>query len=267
MRRIFSALLFVILGLGGSLRADETVRQVQEELRKRNLYFGDIDGRSSPDLENALRRYQSRKRFPVSGLIDGTTAASLKVKLAPSAPPLPDTPVLKTDFAPQMAESQRAALEAEAEGVADPDLVPTPPPPPAEAPSSSQDINPQRVTELVENYLRDSETDDVRAQTDPYFAYPVDYFVHGAKGEDFIVRDVSNYVQRWPERRYHLRGPVIFAASENEDETNIQFEIAFEVENKKRRALARGRTLNYWTIRPEDGQLKITSIKEERLRE
>lgn len=267
MRKFFTFLTLLLLA-AALARADESVRQVQEELRKRNLYFGDIDGQMNSGLENALRRYQARKGFTVTGAVDPTTAASLQVapEQTADAPELPDTPVLKNDFAPQLAEAQRAALEAEAEAKPDPDAVPTPVPP-AEPPSFSQDIPPQRVTELVENYLRASETDDVAAQTAPYFAYPVDYFGHGQKDEDFITRDVRNYVRRWPERRYRLLGPVRFAASGEDAQTNIQFEIAFDVANSERGTRAQGRTLNYWTVRPVDGQLRITSIKEERLRE
>ena len=51
----------LIVAISGTLRADETVRQVQEELRKRNLYFGNIDGQESPELAGALKRYQKRK--------------------------------------------------------------------------------------------------------------------------------------------------------------------------------------------------------------
>ena len=43
------------------LQRTMTMRSTQEELRRRNVYFGDIDGRSSGELEQALKRYQRRK--------------------------------------------------------------------------------------------------------------------------------------------------------------------------------------------------------------
>jgi len=61
----------------GSVLAEDRVRQVQEELRKRHLYFGDIDGRDNTELHSALKRYQARKGFTISGDIDPDTAASL----------------------------------------------------------------------------------------------------------------------------------------------------------------------------------------------
>ena len=108
---------------------DEQVRRVQEELRKRNLYFADIDGKKSKEVTAAIRRYQERKGFTPTGELDGETLRSLD--LAPPEPvaeALPDVPVLKSDAARQMAESDRKLLEA---------LEKTPLPPVGEAPAKS----------------------------------------------------------------------------------------------------------------------------------
>jgi hypothetical protein len=53
-----SLILFLICALAGwsTARADEETRQVQEELRKRHLFFRDIDGRPSPEYAMALKR-------------------------------------------------------------------------------------------------------------------------------------------------------------------------------------------------------------------
>jgi peptidoglycan hydrolase-like protein with peptidoglycan-binding domain len=133
MCRVLTSLLFFLIAAAGTLRADETVRQVQEELRKRNLYFGNIDGQESPELAGALKRYQKRKGFAVTGQVDEETATSLHVQTATvaSTATLPDGPVLKSDTASALPESQRLALQREAEEK--PDLEPSPPPP-AESP-------------------------------------------------------------------------------------------------------------------------------------
>jgi hypothetical protein len=245
--------------------ADEQVRQVQEELRRRNLYFGDIDGQATPELATALKRYQERKGFTPTGQIDEVTANSLSVQLAAATTPnrsrLPDMPVLKSDSARELPAAQRIALEQQAE--ANVDFVPTPAPP-AEEPPPSQDLSPERVTKMVEQYLHDSETDDVEAQT-RYFSFPVDYFDHGQVGREFTHKDVMNYVKRWPERKYTLTEPVSFVASTNEGETTVEFTIGFNVRNKEH--VATGHTKNFWTIRPEGDELKIVSIREQRLRE
>jgi peptidoglycan hydrolase-like protein with peptidoglycan-binding domain len=251
----------------GTLRADETVRQVQEELRKRNLYFGNIDGKESPELAGALKRYQKRKGFAVSGRVDEETATSLHVQAAPisSTGALPDGPVLKSDTASALPESQRLALQREAEE--NPDRTPSPEPP-GEPPGPGQDLNPEQVTRLVQDYLRDGQTDDVPAQV-KYFAFPVQYFDHGIVSEQFVTADTRNYVKRWPQRKYTLTEPVSFFASDSEGETNIEFTISFELQNKTRKNKNRafGRTKNWWTVRAEGGDLKIVAIREQRLRE
>jgi hypothetical protein len=263
--RVLLCLLFLLAIYPGRLRADETIRQVQEELRKRNLYFGNIDGRTSPELAGALKRYQNRKGFAVTGSVDQETANSLHVQAATvaSTPSLPDEPVLRSDTASALPESHRLALEKEAELS---DLAPTPAPP-AEPPAPGQDLNPERVTQLVQDYLRDSETDDIAAQV-RYFAYPVVYFDHGTKQSDFVTKDVENYVRRWPQRKYALLGPVSFFAGD-EGTTNIEFTFSFEVRSdaRKTKTNAKGRAKHRWTIRSEGSELKIVAIKEQRLRE
>jgi hypothetical protein len=264
--RLLLCLLLLLAVPPGQLRADETIRQVQEELRKRNLYFGNIDGRTSPELAGALKRYQNRKGFAVTGSVDQETANSLHVQAATfaSTASLPDEPVLRSDTASALPESQRLALEKEAE--LNPDLAPTPAPP-AEPPAPGQDLNPERVTQMVQDYLRDSETDDIAAQV-RYFAYPVVYFDHGMKQSDFVTRDVENYVRRWPQRKYALLGPVSFFAGD-EGTTNIEFTFSFEVRSdaRKTKTNAKGRAKHRWTIRSEGSELKIVAIKEQRLRE
>jgi hypothetical protein len=87
--------------------------------------------------------------------------------------------------------------------------------------------------------------------------------------EDFVARDTTNYVKRWPQRHYSLQGPVNFFASDKEGETNIEFTIAFELRSASRASKnkAIGRTKNWWTIRGNGDDLKILAIREERVRE
>jgi len=267
MPRLAAIIVLVALPLSAVARADETVRQVQEELRKRNLYFGNIDGQTSPVLVDALKRYQARKGFAVTGKVDRDTATSLHVETTTVATvaALPDVPVLKSDTASALPESQRLALQREAEEK--PDLTPTPPPP-AESPAPGQDLSPERVNKFVEDYLRDAESTDVAKQVN-YYAFPVRYFDHGNVSQEFVTKDTSNYVKRWPERKYTLTGPVNFFASDNEAETNVEFTIAFELHSPERSSKnkAVGRTKNWWTLRGNGDDLKIVAIREARIRE
>lgn len=267
MRRLFTISLVLTLTLSGLARADETVRQVQEELRKRNLYFGNIDGQNSAVLTDALKRYQTRKGFTITGEVDKDTATSLHIREAAVAAsePLPDMPVLKSDTASALPESQRLALQREAEER--PDQTPSPPAP-AESPGPGQDLTPDRVNKFVEDYLRDAESESVAAQV-KYYVFPVRYFDHGMVSEQFVTKDTSDYVKRWPERKYTLAAPPNFFASGKEGETEIEFTIAFQLGNAARttKNRAAGKTKNSWTVRVEGDEMKIVAIQEERLRE
>ncbi len=264
--RTLTSLLCLLISFSSLARADETVRQVQEELRKRNLYFGNIDGQTSPVLVDALKRYQTRKGFTVTGQVDKDTATSLHIQptTVAATATLPDMPVLKSDIESALPESQRLALQKEAEEK--PDLTPSPPPP-AESPAAGQDLTPERVNKMVQNYLRDAEGTDVAAQV-KYYAFPVRYFDHGTVSEQFVAQDTGSYVKRWPERKYTLTGPVNFFAS-GKGETVVEFTITFELRNAERptKKRAMGRSKNWWTIQANGDELKIVAIREARVRE
>jgi hypothetical protein len=262
MMRTIVCLCLVLIGTAALVRADEKLRQAQEELRKRNLYFGNVDGQESPELSGALKRYQTRKGFAVTGSVDNETATSLHIQTAAvSAANLPDLPVLRSDAARELPAPQRIALERAADENAD--SAPSPFPP-AEAPAPGQDLTPERVTRFVTDYLREAESDDVAAQV-KYFAYPILYFDHGSVDEEFVLKDVRNYLKRWPQRKYTLSQPVSFFAAGPEAETNVEFLIAYDVRNRNH--AASGRTRNWWTLHAEGDELKIVAIREQRLRE
>jgi hypothetical protein len=259
----FIGCLVLLLSIA-AVSADEQVRQVQEELRRRNLYFGDIDGTPTPELANALRRYQARKGIQVTGAIDDATAASLDLQprsanVQRAVAPLPDVPVLRSDSARALSEQERIALERQAESNSE---ATQSPPPPAEAPAHN--MTPERISAYVEEYLRDSETSDIAAQV-KYFSYPVQYFDHGQVGGEFVNKDVANYVKRWPERKYALLAPPNVTAGAKDGEAQVEFRIDFDVRNSKH--AAKGRTDNFWTVRQEGDGLKIVAIREQRIRD
>ncbi len=119
--RFLLLILLAAAGLAAAVaRGDETTRRVQEELRKRNLYYGDIDGQRTRATAGALRRYQERKGFAATGEPDEITLRSLSIEppsfvaasredeSAPaenaadgSSGPWPTGTVLKSDRAPR----------------------------------------------------------------------------------------------------------------------------------------------------------------------
>jgi hypothetical protein len=128
-------LLAILLLTSTYCRAEEQVRSVQEELRRRNIYFGDVDGRRTPELDAALKRYQKKKGFPEKGTEERETLRSLGlVPREPGEPPpkelaWPSEPVLKSDAAinvNQVAEriADETGVAPEAVGAAPEDAVP-----------------------------------------------------------------------------------------------------------------------------------------------
>jgi peptidoglycan hydrolase-like protein with peptidoglycan-binding domain len=223
------------MGDSPALRADEGTRQVQEELRKRNLYFGDIDGQTTEELTGALKRYQKRKGFEVTGTICADTAASLRIQ----------STIASTDKSPSEWED-----------------LPIDPEPPAEPPPPSSIVSQERVNQFVETYLRNGETNDICLQV-WFYAFPVQYFEYGSQDKKSVRKDIGYHVKDWPERKYTLIAPPTFAPSENEGETRIEFSIDFYRRNKKR--ATSGKAKYFWTVRSEGDVLKITSIREELL--
>jgi len=247
--------------------ADEPTRRAQEELRKRNLYFGDINGQSNPEFVEAVKRYQSRKGFNPNGQLDEETASSLKIEVAAARnspeESWPDLPVLKSDMARSTPEPDETTLQAaEPEQTATATTTQTPPPPPAESLTKAEQLMEQRLTNFVREYLRDAETNDVDLQL-RYYEFPVVYFDHGKVDRDFVAQDTSNYVKRWPKRKYILTGPLKVSSSGKEDKVQVEFTIGFSVSNGKH--AAHGKTRNFWTIQSERKKFKILAINEQRL--
>jgi peptidoglycan hydrolase-like protein with peptidoglycan-binding domain len=110
-------------------RGDDELRSAQEELRRRNVYFGDIDGRQNQETAEALKRYQRRKGFAATGRADPATMRSLGLlarqpgEAAPRELPWPEEPILKSDMRMDpVAEARQVSRES---GISVGDLLPS----------------------------------------------------------------------------------------------------------------------------------------------
>jgi hypothetical protein len=70
------------------IRADELTRKVQEALRTRELYYGEVDGVRNPETSEAVRRFQEKKGIDPTGALDDATLHALGL-LPPAASPAP----------------------------------------------------------------------------------------------------------------------------------------------------------------------------------
>ena len=289
----------LLAGAAPAGRADEITRRVQEELRKRNLYFGDVDGRGSTQLAAALHRYQERKGFTSTGEADPDTLYSLNVlrpgELPPARPgPAPDTraqnsppdaaitpsipgplrtfvwpdvTVLRSDAArpaPPPADAEAAAARAEA-ALAMTSPTGTPAPPPA-ATGMLHRPTVEQVRDYLARYLQAGERNDPAAEL-LFYSDRVAYYDEGSVDHAYIARDVGRYDRRWPERRFTLLDPVELSASPDGDPDKfvVNFRYTFNVKNS--RYSVGGKTDNVWTVSGhEPDGWKIVSMKEQRVR-
>ena len=288
-------LLALLLALGplltGPARADELVRQVQEELRKRSLYFGDVDGTLSSPTAAALRRYQQRKGFAATGEPDAVTLHSLMIPLpaalaaasppaaAPSprppdaaagfasltAPeetrPWPDITILRSDEA----RRQPAPADSRLEAAASPGPNPARPVHPPPAAASRRRVTLDEARAFIERYLQAGQTNDPRAEL-AFYGEHVDYFNEGVVDHHFISGDITRYDHRWPERRFTLLEPFNIANSPDGDPDKTVVKFRYQFANKGSKYLVHGKTDNTWTLSGQTpADLQIISIQEERV--
>jgi hypothetical protein len=220
---------------------------VQEELRKRHLFFRDIDGRPSPDYAMALKHYQQRKGFAQTGVADEVTLYSLGI--GEPAPPaegvhdLPDIPVLKSD----------AALRE-------------PRPAPAPVPTKAQnagDVAKADIRNFLRRYFDACESADPDDEL-AFFADRVEYFDHGVVDTPYIRNELAVYDQRWPSRKYRFGESLRVVRTGNN--TIAKIRVAFDVANTEHNRRANGRTDDTFNLAKRGDSLEIVSIKEARVR-
>lgn len=232
--------------------ADELTRQVQEELRRRHLYYSDIDGRSTGDVAAALKKFQERQGFPVTGIPDDQTLLSLGIISEPSAPAdsgaesLPDIPVLRSDSALQNHQTN-------------PPILPAPLPHINSAPPT-----PKEVREFVRKYFAACASPNVHDEID-FFADRVDYFDHGAVDRAYIENEVATYNQRWTRRSYKVGN--LIAVTNAPNKVVAKARVDFQVANgpNERQANAQTDDTIGITRRPDGTGLQIVTIEESRI--
>jgi peptidoglycan hydrolase-like protein with peptidoglycan-binding domain len=229
-------------------RADEETRQVQEELRKRHLFFREIDGKPSAEYSRALKQFQQRQGFAQTGRADEITLYSLGVGEPPSpaegAGNLPDVPVLKSD----------AAVHDETR--------PQTPPVPTKA-QNAGDVAKSEIHSFLRRYFDACQSADPEDEL-AFFAEKVEYFDHGVVDRPYIKNELAVYDQRWPNRKYSLGDSLRVIRRGNNTIATIR--VNFQVANPEQNRKASGRTDNTFNLAKRGDSLEIVSIKEARVR-
>ena len=239
-------LMCTLIGLSVA-RADEETRQVQEELRKRHLFFRDIDGRPSHEFALAVKRYQERMGFAQTGVADDVTLYSLGIGEPPSpaegAGNLPDVPVLKSD--------------------ASVPNISRPPPPTPTKEQNAGDVAKTEIHSFLRRYFDACQSqnpdDELR-----FYAERVEYYDHGTVDRNYIKNELAVYDQRWPSRKYTFGDSL--RVVRNGNNTIAKIRVNFEVANIEHNRKASGRTDDTFNLAKRGDSLEIVSIKEARVR-
>ncbi len=294
MKNVFLFVLpfLSLLPFAGVIRAQTDLRSVQEELRRRSLYFGDVNGRGSSELEEATKRYQKRKGFAATGKPDRETLRSLGLvpRSADEAPPQevswPEEPVLRSDekidsvavaaalnqqtgIAPaavvpkilaQRARStsakRRAAESADAAG----SLPPIDSGPKAK---NSPVISPKDLAKFAIDYFAAMSSNDIKRQL-KFYADNVDYYRNGKIDRRIIEQTLVRYQARWPKRRYTMGAQIRYSNINSRGEIVMTFPVAFTLKDGQR--TVKGQTDNRLSISAATADPRITSISERRIR-
>jgi len=230
------------------LRADEITRQVQEELRKRNLFFGDIDGRQTGTLAAAIKTYQERKGFTATGEPDPDTIRSLGISPSQPGADLPNVPVLMSDRG--LAEGAGAGPDQSAVNEAKPVNIETP--------------TRTELRTFVRSYLDACQTPPVDDDLH-YYAGRVKYLGHGNVTKTYIRNELVAYGQQWPEREYVIGDPFSFV--QRGGAIVARCRISFKISNPEQSRRASGVTANTFVLeRRRDQGWEIVGRNEERVR-
>jgi peptidoglycan hydrolase-like protein with peptidoglycan-binding domain len=70
--------LLVLIAAALTLRADDKIANVQQQLKEQGFYYGDITGEKNADTTAAIRRFQIRNGLQITGELNDETLRSLK---------------------------------------------------------------------------------------------------------------------------------------------------------------------------------------------
>ena len=184
--------------------ADDQTRAAQEQLRKRHLFYENIDGEYSPAVAAALRRYQQIKGFAPTGVLDEETLQSLGIFTV--APPAEGPQVVVALKHHHELRDQNGELIPGARL----ELQVNPPRP----------VDRKQVHDYLHRYLVACESPEVQDDLS-FFADEVDYFDHGIVDRHYIETEIAAYDQHWPHRHYTVKGP--FSLTNRADGTLTRF--------------------------------------------
>lgn len=226
MKRFLLCFLILTLGAVGSLRADESIRELQSRLKTGGFYFGEVNGRYDSDTAAAVTRYQIRNGLQITGKLDEPTRNALGV--AAAEPKVP-APKFGEDVWRYLRKSDQASIQRL---MADETKTPKPTKSPPSSTTSPANADRDRLHDYVAAFVLAGLDPQVGAESE-FFADRVDYFGQRNVSREKIRQDLQRYNERWPQRRFWLAGSL--EVSRINDRLKVTFPLRYELQNGPKR--------------------------------
>jgi peptidoglycan hydrolase-like protein with peptidoglycan-binding domain len=232
--------------------ADDQIAAVQEKLKSRGFYYGEVDGENSNETAAAITRFQVRNGFQVTGELNEETLRSLGLTLSQ---PLEQN---AANYSGPKIEAWRALREQDREF-----LRRTTPSQPTEQTSNQSLSLTDQIRDFIAGFVVAGITSDVEPELQ-FYADRADYYDSGLVGKDFIRNDILRYNQKWPVRQYWLEGDVRILDGIEADAIAVQFQIRYVVQNQQKES--RGTAIKTLKLRKIQDGLEIISVREKTLK-
>jgi len=279
-------------------RADETVRELQIQLKKAGFYQAEPNGQYDSDTSAAVTRYQIRNGLPISGKMDAATLNALHVpppksfdEPEPSAAPgvwrrlrngemqfvkQPNPEAISPSESPSPSPARVVDSSVTVKPGARPALAPHAPPPRLQEDiPDARPIGPELAARSTVgdpysvDRLRDYIAAFVLAGLDPrvgseavFFADHVDYFGRPNVSRAQIRGDLLRYDKRWPQRQFRLAGDLQTERQPN-GTIRVTFPLRYDLHNGSKSAS--GMVRKTITLRKTDYRnLEIVKVSEVR---
>jgi Putative peptidoglycan binding domain len=234
----------------GSLRADSQIAAVQEMLKTRGLYRGEINGEENNETAAAITRFQVRSGIEVTGELNEETLRSLGIEA-----PQPLEPNAEGQSRPKI-EAWRALREQDRKFLEQlTSAQPT-------AETREQIPGASQIQDFVAGFVVAGISEDVEAELQ-FYAEKADYYDRGLVSKDFIRKDISRYNQKWPIRRYWLDGDISILNGLEADPIEVRYQIRYSVRNQQKES--NGTAIKTLRLKKAEHGLEITSVREETL--
>jgi hypothetical protein len=251
----FALLSMLFLCSIRDFHADDQIAAVQEKLKSRGFYYGEVDGENSNETAAAITRFQARSGFQVTGELNEETLRALGLELSQ---PVPST--REDDSAPKI-EAWRALLEQDREFLKQ---TTTSSQPNGRTSDQIFDMSQMdQIRDFVAGFVVAGISSDVEAELQ-FYADKADYYDSGLVSKDFIRNDISRYNQKWPVRQYWLEGDVHILNGIEADWIEVRFQIRYAVRNQQKES--RGAAVKNLKLQKTQDGLEIISVREKTLK-